>query len=142
MAEDKPYEVFEHTADIGIIVRRKRVEELFEKAAYAMFDLMVDLSTVYSVGKYRIKISSPTLEDLLVDFLSELLYVYSVEFFVMNDFNVHIREGGEGYELSGIALGEPLNREKHTVKMEIKAVTYHELEINLEKGYAKVLFDI
>ncbi len=142
MAEEKPYEIFDHTADVGIIVRGKRIEELFERAAYAMFDVMVDLDNVYSVGKYRIKISSPTLEDLLVDFLSELLYVYSVEFFVMSDFNVHIHEGGEGFELSGIALGEPLNREKHKVKMEIKAVTYHELEINLEEGYAKVLFDI
>ena len=142
MAEEKPYEIFDHTADVGIIVRGKRIEELFERAAYAMFDVMVDLDNVYSVGKYRIKISSPTLEDLLVDFLSELLYVYSVEFFVMSDFNVHIHEGGEGFELSGIALGEPLNREKHKLKMEIKAVTYHELEINLEKGYAKVLFDI
>ena len=142
MEDEKPYEIIEHTADIGILVRGERVEELFEKAAYAMFDLMVDLTNVDAIGKYRIKLESPTLEDLLVDFLSELLYVYSVEFFVMCDFNVHIHQTEGGYILKGIGLGEPLNKEKHRIKLEIKAVTYHELEINIEKGYAKVLFDI
>ena len=107
-----------------------------------MFDLITDLDKVYPIGKYKVRVSSPTIEDLLVDYLSELLYVYSVEFFVMSDFNVIINRGGEGYELKGVALGEPLNKEKHDIKMEIKAVTYHELEINLKEGYAKVLFDI
>ena len=136
------YEILEHTADVGIIVRGTRVEELFEKAAYGMFDLMVSLSTVYPVGKYKVHIESPTLEDLLVDYLSELLYVYCVEYVVMSDFNVIIKETNEGYKLTGIALGEPLDKTKHAIKMEIKAVTYHELEINLKEGFVKVLFDI
>ncbi len=139
---EKKYEVMDHTADIGIIAYGKRVEEIFENTAYGMFDTMVDLKDVYPIGKYRVKVESPTLDDLLVDYLSELLYVYSVEFFVMCDFNVIIHEKDDGYVLSGVALGEPLNKEKHKIKVEIKAVTYHELEINLKKGYAKVLFDI
>ena len=139
---EKKYEVMDHTADIGIIAYGKRVEEIFENAAYGMFDTMVDLKDVYPIGKYRVKVESPTLDDLLVDYLSELLYVYSVEFFVMCDFNVIIHEKDDGYVLSGVALGEPLNKEKHKIKVEIKAVTYHELEINLKEGYAKVLFDI
>ncbi len=139
---EKPYEIFDHTADIGIIVRGNRVEELFEKAAYGMFDIITDLSKVEPAGKYKVSVKSPTLEDLLVDYLSELLYVFSVEFFIMCDFNVKIKKNEDGYSLSGIALGEPFNKDKHGIKIEIKAVTYHELEINLEKGYAKVLFDI
>ena len=140
--EDKPYEIFDHTADVGIIVHGKRIEELFEKAAYGMFDIITNADKVEPVGKYRVQVKSPTLEDLLVDYLSELLYVFSTEYFVMCDFNVKInREVGE-YVLNGIALGEPFNIKKHGIKIEIKAVTYHELEINLEKGYAKVLFDI
>ena len=142
MAEGKPYEIFDHTADIGIIVRGKRVEELFEKAAYGMFDIITNVDEVEPVGKYRVQVKSPTLEDLLVDFLSELLYVFSTEYFVMCDFNVKIKRQEDEYLLSGIALGEPFDVKKHGIKIEIKAVTYHELEINLEKGYAKVLFDI
>ena len=140
--DEKPYEIIEHTADIGIIVRGKRIDEMFEKAAYGMFDLIVDLDKVYPVGKYKVEISSPTIEDLLVDFLSELLYVFSVEFFVMCDFNVKIHHGEEGFSLHGIALGEPYDKKKHGIKCEIKAVTYHELEINIEKGFAKIIFDI
>ena len=142
MSEDKPYEIFDHTADVGIIVRGKRVEELFEKAAYGMFDIITEVDKVEPVGKYRIQVKSPTLEDLLVDFLSELLYVFSTEYFVMCDFNVRISRDEEGYTLNGIALGEPFDLKKHGIKIEIKAVTYHELELNVEKGYAKVLFDI
>ena len=140
--EEKPYEIFDHTADIGIIVRGKRVEELFEKASYGMFDIITDVKKVEPIGKYTVNISSPTLEDLLVDYLSELLYVFSTEFFVMCDFNVKIERDKDGYQLHGIALGEPFDHKKHGTKIEIKAVTYHELEINLEHGYAKVLFDI
>ncbi len=140
--EEKPYKIIEHTADIGIIAYGKRIEEIFENAAYGMFDIITDLDKVYPIGKYKVKVESPTLEDLLVDYLSELLYVYSVEFFIMADFNVIIHKGDEGYVLTGVALGEPLNKEKHKINLEIKAVTYHELEINLKEGYAKVLFDI
>ncbi len=142
MAYSQDYEILDHTADIGIVVHGETAEELFERAAYAMFDIMVDLENVDSVGKYRVNIRSPTIEDLLVDYLSELLYTYSTEYVVMNDFNVIISKYDDGFHLRGVALGEPLDTKKHKIKLEIKAVTYHELEINTKEGYAKVLFDI
>ncbi len=135
------YEIFEHTADIGVIARGETIEEAFGNAAYGMFDIMIYAERVEAVGKYRVRVKSPTLEDLLVDFLSELLYVFSVEFFVMNRFQVKITRGEE-YTLEAVCGGEPYNREKHGIKTEIKAVTYHELEVNEEEGYVKVLFDI
>ncbi len=142
MEKDEIYEIFDHTADVGIIVRGKTLEELFQKTAYGMFDIMVYAERIDPVGRYKINIESPTLEDLLVDWLSELLYVFSVEFVVMNKFDIRIwKENGE-YKLSGVGWGEPYIREKHGIKVEIKAVTYHELKIDLKKGYAKVLFDI
>ncbi len=140
--EGKPYEIFDHTADVGIIVRGKSVEELFEKAAYAMFDIMIYAEKVEPVGKYRVSIDSSTLEDLLVDWLSELLYVFSTELFVMSRFRVRIEMRDDGYSLRGTCWGEPYNREKHGIKTEIKAVTYHQLKIDPEKGYLQVLFDI
>jgi SHS2 domain-containing protein len=139
---EKPYEILEHTADVAILVRGKTLEELFEKAAYAMFDTISFAERMEPVGKYRVSVKSTTLEDLLVDYLSELLYVFSVEYFVMCDFNVIIHRTDSEYYLKGVALGEPFNPEKHGLKTEIKAVTYHELEINLKEGYAKVLFDV
>jgi len=139
--EGKNYEIFEHTADVGVIVKGKSLEEIFENAAYAMFDLMIFADKVDPVGKYRVSINSPTIEDLLVDWLSELLYVFSTELFVMSKFDVHIKKKDE-YTLEGICWGEPYSREKHGIKTEIKAVTYHLLKLDSEKGYARILFDI
>jgi len=138
---EKKYEIFDHTADVGIIVHGSTLEEMFEKAAYAMFDIIVYADRIEPVRKVKVSISSPTLEDLLVDWLSELLYVFSTELFVMNKFEVRIKEEGE-YHLNAVCWGEAYKRKKHGIKTEIKAVTYHELEIDKENGYLKVLFDI
>ncbi len=138
---EKKYEIFEHTADVGIIVHGDTLEEMFEKAAYGMFDIIVHADRIEPVRKVKVSISSPTLEDLLVDWLSELLYVFSTELFVMNKFDVRIRKDNS-YSLNAVCWGENFKRRKHGIKTEIKAVTYHELEINVEKGYLKVLFDI
>ncbi len=138
----KPYEIFDHTADVGIIVRGDSLEELFEKAAYGMFDIILNADKIEPAGKYKVKLSSPTLNDLFVDWLSELLYVFSTELFVMGKFDVRIKKEKNGYYLEAICWGEPYKRRKHGIKTEIKAVTYHELVVDPEKGYAKVLFDI
>jgi len=137
----KRYEVFDHTADIGVIARGKSIEEAFANAAYGLFDTMVYADRIEPVGIYRVSVSSPTLEDLLVDFLSELLYVFSVEFFVISDCDVKIKKNGE-YRLNAVCKGEPYNREKHGIKTEVKAVTYHSLKVDEKKGYVRVLFDI
>ena len=137
----KDYEIFDHTADVGIIVRGQTLEEMFEKSAYAMFDLIVHADKIEPIRKVRVSIKSPTLEDLLVDWLSELLYVFSTELFVMNEFDVKINKNEEFF-LEAVCWGEGYSKRKHKIKTEIKAVTYHELKINEKEGYLKVLFDI
>ena len=135
------YEVFEHTADIGIIACGKTLEEAFGNAAYGLFDTMVYAERIQPVGVYRVKVTSQSLEDLLVDFLSELLYVFSVEYFVMSEFEVKIHRG-EDFSLEAVCRGEPYSREKHGIKTEIKAVTYHILKVDEKKNCVRVLFDI
>ena len=92
---EKNYEIFDHTADVGIIVRGRTLEEMFEKAAYAMFDIMIYAEKIEPIRKVKVSISASTLEDLLVDWLSELLYVFSTELFVMGKFNVNIQKDKE-----------------------------------------------
>ncbi len=138
---EKNYEIFDHTADVGIIVRGRTLEEMFEKAAYAMFDIMIYAEKIEPIRKVKVSISASTLEDLLVDWLSELLYVFSTELFVMGKFNVNIQKDKE-FSLKAICWGEPYNREKHGIKTEIKAVTYHQLKIDEKEGYITILFDI
>lgn len=134
----KRYEFIEHTADIGVKAYGKNLDEIFENAAVGMFNIMTDTSRVESLGEYRIELVSPDVESLLVDWLTELLYLEETQDVLFGDFEVKV----EGRKLVAKARGEKIDRKKHPLKMDVKAVTYHMLEINEKKGYATILFDI
>jgi SHS2 domain-containing protein len=135
----KHYELIEHTADVGVKAYGKTVAEAFEHAAEAMFDIITDTSTIQAVGQYDIELESPDLEQLLVDWLSKLLFLNDAEDLVFGKFEVTIT----GARLSARVLGEKYNTKKHRMGVEIKAVTYHMIKVN-EKDpiFVQVLFDI
>jgi SHS2 domain-containing protein len=135
----KHYELIEHTADVGVKAYGKTVAEAFEHAAEAMFDIITDTSTIQAVGQYDIELESPDLEQLLVDWLSKLLFLNDAEDLVFGKFEVTIT----GTRLSARVLGEKYNTKKHRMGVEIKAVTYHMIKVN-EKDpiFVQVLFDI
>lgn len=137
----KEFEIIEHTADVGIRAYGKSLAECFENAAKGMFAIITDGSKIDSIGEYRIELKSNTLEELLVDWLSELLFLNSAYNLVFGEFKVNLDE--ENAKLSADVFGEEYKREKHGYGVEIKAVTYHMLEI--KKGSpceVQVLFDI
>ncbi len=132
------YEIIDHTADVAIKTHGKNLEEAFENAAYAMFDIMADASSVKAVGEMKVEVEAGDLGQLLVDWLSELLYICDVEDILFSEFEVNISE----YKLVGIVRGEKMDATRHGLKTDIKAVTYHMLEINVDENYVQVLFDI
>ena len=134
------YELIDHTADVGVKAKGKTIEECFENAAHGMFDIITDNSEIENVGQYDIQLFADDLEQLLVDWLSELLYLHSAHNLVFGFFKVEL--DGEK-KLKGRVFGEKLNMSKHKMGAEIKAVTYHMLEIRKKRPYhAQVLFDI
>ena len=136
-----PYELIDHTADVGIKAYGKTLSEAFEHAAKGMFDIITDNSEVESVGQYDIALASADLEQLLVDFLSELLFLNSAQNLVFGFFKVEVDEKKKS--LRAHVCGEPFHSEKHKIGNEIKAVTYHMLEVSKKKPYfVQVLFDI
>jgi len=140
MNSDK-YEIIEHTADIGIKAFGKTLSETFQNAAKGMFDIITDKSDIESTGQYEIKLDAPELEQLLVDWLSELLFLNASQNLVFGFFKVEIDEKKK--TLTAQVFGEKYNISKHKVGTEIKAVTYHILEVKNKKPYhAQVLFDI
>ena len=137
----KKYELIDHTADIGVKSYGKTLSEAFENAAKAMFDIITDNSEIESVGQYNIELESTDLEQLVVDFLSELLYLNSAKNLVFGFFKVELDE--KNSKLSAVICGEKFNLSKHKIGAEIKAVTYHILEVKSKKPYrVQVLFDI
>jgi SHS2 domain-containing protein len=137
----KKYEIIEHTADVGIKAFGKNLSDSFENAAKAMFDLITDNSEINNIGQYNIILEAPDLEQLLVDWLSELLFLNSSKNLVFGIFNTKIDE--KNCQLNANIFGEKFNTSKHKMGIEIKAVTYHMLEVNNKSPFfVKVLFDI
>ena len=137
----EPYEFIDHTADIAIKASGKTLAETFENAAKAMFDIITDKSEIESVGQYGIELEAPDLEQLLVDWLSELLFINTSQNLVFGFFKVELDEKKK--KLSTKIFGEKYDISKHKVGAEIKAVTYHMLEVRNKRPYhVQVLFDI
>jgi SHS2 domain-containing protein len=135
------YELIDHTADVGVKAYGKTLSEAFENVAKAMFDIITDNSEIESIGQYIIKLEAPDLEQLLVDWLSELLYLNSAKNQVFGFFKVDLDE--KNNKLSARIFGDKFAVSKHKIGAEIKAVTYHMLEVKKKKPFhVQVLFDI
>ncbi len=132
------YERLDHTADALVKCTGETLEGCFANAAYALFDQTIDLKDVDAVESMRIVTDGEDHEDRLYNFLSELLFIEDTERLFFSEFEVEF----ENDKVICDAKGEYLDFDKHSVRTEVKAVTYHLLEVNEEELYVIVLFDI
>jgi SHS2 domain-containing protein len=141
VTDKPPFEVFEHTADAGIVARGRDLPELFENAALGMFSLMAELAGVREREHREISVKGHDLETLMVQWLTELLYYLDAEDMLFSRFRVRRLSDGA---LEAEAFGEPIDRDRHELHFGIKAVTRHMLEVTGEDGgyRSRILFDI
>jgi SHS2 domain-containing protein len=135
------YEFFEHTADLGLRVCAADLDALFAEAATALFAAIVeDLSTVRQVQRIELRIPGDDRDFLLFDWLKELLYRFDAEHLLFSRFEPHVADDG----LTGAAWGEPLDRTRHELAHEVKAITYHGLRVeqSADGWLAEVIVDI
>ena len=135
------YETFEHTADLGLRIRTPDLDRLFMEAAEALFSVIVeDLATVQARQQIEIELAGQERDYLLFDWLRELLYHCDSEHLLFGRFEVQVTDNG----LKGKAWGEPLDRARHTLSHEVKAITYHGLRVEkTDDGWlAEVIVDI
>ncbi|HOW56370.1 MAG TPA: archease [Smithellaceae bacterium] len=135
------YKILDHTADIGIEVWGKTKKELFASAALAIFDLMIINGEAEKTEEKTIAVTGNDLQDLLVNFLREILYLFNGKSWLVKE--CRIKEM-TAHRLVAQVAGERFNRRKHEIKKEIKAVTYHSLSVtkNVRGWKAKVIFDL
>ena len=137
-----PYEIIEHTADVGLKVNGTTLKELFENAASGMFYIVAHKkSSTNEHKKIQIKKEVEDFEELLVDWLSELLYIFDSQKILFSNFKIlELNNGG----VIGEAFGEKIDPSKNTLQTEIKAVTFHDLKIEEDKnGFScKIIFDV
>lgn len=161
---DKRYEQIEHLSDVGLRAYGKSLEELFENAGEGMFSIMCDLAKVSPLSRREIDIverENVSVEQLLIAWLENLLYLFEVEKMLFSSFKVHSvkvqsdksnKDGREGDEKSKEArvkaeiFGEKIDFTKHEIIVAIKAPTYHTLEVKRDSlsgsWVANVIFDI
>ena len=135
------YEIFEHTADLGIRVRAGSLNELFADAARGLFSVMVaNLDAVQMVEEVVFEFHGDNLEDLLHDWLAELLYTFHGRRLVLVEFDVDVSPVG----LPATARGEPIDSSRHEIDDEVKAITWHALKVEqtAEGWLAEVIVDV
>lgn len=136
----KQFEVVNHTADIGIRAYGKTPQEVFENAAVGMFSLMADLSTVKESESFDISVEGEDRENLLVEWLNELIYFFETENVLLKKFE--ITEWSD-HHLSAIITGERIDLQRHSLETQIKAATYHTLKVSHNDLWqAQVIFDV
>jgi len=137
-----PFEVIDHTADVGIIAYGRDFRELLENAALGMFSLMADLNTVQPREQRLILAQTPFPEPelLLLKWLKELHYLCETERFIACRATVARLSDREA---EGFVEGEPL-RDGIVLLHHIKAVTHHLLKLGQVDGWLKVqvIFDV
>ena len=134
------FEIIDHTADIGLIIHGDSLQQVFANAAAGMFSLITDTDKIKPVIRQEIELSADDMESLLIDWLNELLYLLDVNQVVFGKFEITELTDNR---LKAICYGEKING-RHEIRREIKAATYHMLNLGKEgKGYkAQVIFDL
>jgi SHS2 domain-containing protein len=140
----KNYELIEHTADIGIRVKGKDLEELFKNTALAMFDIIAERRPHPSVHRPQtanitVIEKADNLEELFINWLNELLSLSAAKELIFSDFVIN-KIGKNA--LQALAIGE--NIKDYKINTEIKAATYHQLKLEqTESGWqVEVIFDV
>lgn len=135
------YTIFEHTADVGIEVRADSREQLFTRSALAMADMMFERAPGGSAESRLIMVVGANPEELLIAWLNELLYIYTVEGLIFSGFSdVELAET----TFMARGHGSRYDPDLHSMEMEIKAATYHGvgLERKGDEWTARIIFDV
>ena len=135
------FELFEHTADLGLRVTATDLDGLFRDAAIGLFAMIAEPAPHGSpAGRHPFEIAGERFDFLLVDWLSELLYFFDTERSLLGEFEVTVSEQG----LRGSAACFALEPGKYRLLREVKAITYHGLRVEKDEAgwLAEVIVDI
>jgi SHS2 domain-containing protein len=143
MDRNQEFEFFDVTADVGFRAYGKTMDEVFQNAAKALFEVMTDISQINPTILKEIEVESEDPVALLYDWLSELLFIHDTEYILFSDFEVTItQKTHELYSLKAKAWGETFNFNKHVSRDDVKAVTFHLMKVKKNNGYkVQVILD-
>jgi len=118
----------EHATDAFILVTAPSLTDAFTLAGQSVVDTTLDRKTIEEKEQRTLNVSGKDLRYLLLNWLEEVNYQLITEGFAIARFSLEISKNST-YELKSIIFGEPINLQKHHFKVEIKAPTFHMMEI-------------
>lgn len=134
----------EHTADVAVEVRADSLPELFRVAGIALREIVYGQVSIQDREQKTVELEADSLEELLVDFLNELNYYLLVRQWIYRELDVvELRTDVTRKSVKAVLRGEPVQPEQHEVQVEVKAATFHQLEIRREAGKYRtmIVFD-
>lgn len=123
------YKLLEHATDAFIEVTASDLKEAFIQAGNSVVETTIERNSVKENQQKKISVTGKELRYLLFDWLEEVIYQLITEGFAIHRFELDIKKNNE-YKLEAIAFGEPIDLQKHHFKVEIKAPTFHMMEIS------------
>ena len=135
------YHLIDHTADFGIHVSGTNSKDLFANAAEALFDVITDIDSLTGYDSCHIEVSGEDWSDLMINWLREILYLWNGKERLVKSANITSLSENK---LSAQVVFDPYDPDRHAIKTEIKAVTYHQIQVKLTpSGWtARIIFDI
>ncbi|OYD14691.1 hypothetical protein CH330_07880 [candidate division WOR-3 bacterium JGI_Cruoil_03_51_56] len=139
-----PHRQLNHTSDLKVEIFGRTLAELFTNAAFCLFDLMLDRSQLKVTKTRIVELTAPNLAELFLDWLRELLFLFSAHSFAVARAELIEFSETEPFRLTARLHGEDYDPARHGLKIEIKVPTYHQYRLeSTTNGYlATVIFDI
>ncbi len=135
----KRFQLIEHTADTGLVACGHSLAEAFANAAYGLFSIITELNRVREVKSRPVAVTAGDVEELLFNWMNELIYVFEVEHLLFKRFDIpELTE----HNLKATVWGETYDPSRHQLKLGVKSATYHMLEVDGEKNRVQVIFDV
>ena len=141
-------EFFDHTADVGVLISAQSLDALFAEASLALTETVTDPAGIADSIALHVSLHASDLDQLLVDWLSELVALFDIERFLASSAKVTIRGGGgasRDWQLEASVNGERYETARHPLRVLVKGITYHGLGIcRTARGRweTSVIFDV
>jgi SHS2 domain-containing protein len=121
-----PFEIIEHPSDLGIEAHGCSMQELFRNAACGFMSVVVGTSKIEARQNRSVELQGSDRENLFVRWLTEILFLYDAKKYLIAD--VYFELLSDTF-LRANLFGEPCDPSKHELKLDVKAITYHQLNI-------------
>jgi SHS2 domain-containing protein len=135
------YQILKHASDVSVLATGATLTDTLASLAEGMFSLIVDTMTILPRKSIAVEIDAQDMDELIVEWLNELLFNYDADGFLPREFNITVDE--THYSLAAYCQGERIDRDRHFLRTEVKAATPDKLKVHDDGEWSiQVVLDI